>query len=159
MSARRVAGVDVGGTFTDVFVLDEASGACTVAKVPSTPADQSQGFLAGLAAGAGDLASLVTVVHGTTVALNALLTGRIARTAWVTGEGFRDLIEIGRQERPDIYALHPVRPTPLVPRELRFTVDQRSRPTAEGLVELARPTRKALKELKGKIARSGATAG
>ncbi|MDA1267057.1 MAG: hydantoinase/oxoprolinase family protein, partial [Planctomycetota bacterium] len=149
---RTTVGIDTGGTFTDLALL-EASGAVRTAKVPSTPDDPGRAVLAGLEA--LGLGRDVDVVHGTTVALNALLTGRVARAAWVTNAGFRDLIEIGRQERPDIYALHPVRPAPLVPRERRFVVAQRSHPTAG---ELAQPSHKELAELRRSIERSGAEA-
>ena len=101
-------------------------------------------------------------MHGTTVALNALLTGRQARAALVTNRGFRDLLEIGRQDRPDLYALHPVKPAPLVPRELRFEVGQRTWPDPERgpghPLEIERPTREELAALARKIERSGAQA-
>ena len=119
---RTTIGIDTGGTFTDLFLVDGER--TRVAKLPSTPDDPSRAVLAGLelvgGAGPGD-----HVVHGTTVALNALLTGHLARVAFVTGEGFRDLIEIGRQERPAIYELHPAKSPSLVPRDLRFEVPAR----------------------------------
>ncbi|HED66367.1 MAG TPA: hydantoinase/oxoprolinase family protein, partial [Planctomycetes bacterium] len=134
----RAFGIDAGGTFTDFAYLD--GGELRVLKVPSTPHDPSEAVLRGLER-AGGVAARDHVIHGTTVALNALLTGNGARVALVTNEGFRDLIEIGRQERPDIYALVPERAAPLVPRELRFEVPQRSWPAAgarrgEGRLEL-----------------------
>jgi len=120
--------------------------------------------LAGLAELAGSAGALgdCEVVHGSTVALNALLTGRVARAAWVTNEGFRDLIEIGRQARPDIYALHPEKPAPLVPRERRFTVEQRSVPrrsAGHGPVtarEEQRPGAEDLERLARRLVRCGA---
>lgn len=148
-------GVDTGGTFTDLVCVDGDE--VTQAKVPSTPGEPGLAVLHGLAqfggARTGD-----RVIHGTTVALNALLTGRVARTALVVNEGFRDLIEIGRQDRPDIYALHPEKPAPLVPRRLRFEVDQRSWPDPETgeLVSVAEPTRGELKELAARLKKSGA---
>jgi N-methylhydantoinase A len=97
-------------------------------------------------------------VHGTTVALNALLTGRVARVAFVTNEGFADLIEIGRQDRPDIYALHPEKPAPLVPRERRFEVASRAWPALDGrgLETVSTPSQAELARLGRAIARSGA---
>ncbi|MGH7163021.1 MAG: hydantoinase/oxoprolinase N-terminal domain-containing protein, partial [Planctomycetota bacterium] len=92
-------GVDTGGTFTD-FVADGK-----VLKLRSTPGDPARAVLEGLAA--LGLAGRLRVVHGTTVATNALLTGGWARTAFVTTEGIEDLLEIGRQEREGLYALHP----------------------------------------------------
>ncbi len=154
----RTIGVDTGGTFTDLVLADGDE--LSVVKVPSTPRDPADAVVGGLerlhAGGAGD-----TVVHGTTVALNALLTGRVARTALVTGAGFRDLVEIGRQERPDIYALHPIKPEPLVPRSLRFEVAQRSWPDPAGgrateLVEVAAPSADELERLRERVAKSGA---
>ena len=120
-------GVDVGGTFTDLVALD--GGGVVTAKVPSTPRDQSQGVLRALEAiEAGEVAAFA---HGMTVATNALLERRGARTALVTTEGFRDLIELARQDRPALYDLAERRPEPLVPRELRFTVRERMGPHGE----------------------------
>lgn len=129
-SATRF-GVDVGGTFTDVVAL--VDGVMTLAKVRSTVDDQSQGVLAGLDAAAAPLTSRSELAHGMTVATNALLERRGARTALITTDGFRDVIEIGRQNRPDLYDLSLQRPPALVPRELRFTV--RERVSVNGVVE------------------------
>lgn len=157
MGARTI-GIDTGGTFTD---LVEARGdELRVAKLPSTPEDPGRGVLAGLGllggAREGD-----HLVHGTTVALNALLTGSTAPVALVTGKGFADVVEIARQERPDIYALHPQRTPSLVPRERRFEVDERIWPALGGdqagtFVEVARASEAELEELRRRIARSGA---
>ena len=156
-SASRGAlriGVDTGGTFTDLVVLDGETR--RTGKVPSTPDDPARGVLRGLEelnATGGE------IVHGTTVALNALLTGRTARAALVTNEGFRDLIEIGRQERSEIYALHPQKPRALVDRQLRFEIAQRSWPDADGqLVDVAVPEAKALETLARQVADSRAEA-
>ncbi len=124
-------GVDVGGTFTDVVTVGGA-GRVAIAKVPSTPQDQSEGVLAGwdaLARATGEEADAVVVfAHGTTVATNALLERRGGRTALVTTEGFRDVLEIGRQERASLYDLTRHKAPPLVPRDLRFTVRERTGP-------------------------------
>ena len=101
MAPRRI-GIDTGGTFTDVAALSR--GNLSVHKVPSTPADPGRAVLDGLAAARREDEE-VDVVHGTTVGINAVLTGTLARTAFVTNEGFEDLIEIGRQERSDLYDL------------------------------------------------------
>ena len=90
-----------------------------VHKLPSTPSDPSQAVLRGVDAVRRTPAEPVDVVHGTTVGLNAVLTGNLARTAFVTNAGCEDLIEIGRQERADLYALAPHRAVPPVPRGLR----------------------------------------
>ena len=151
----RTFGVDTGGTFTDVVLLD--AGELRVAKLPSTPADPGAAALAGIAA-LGGARPGDSVVHGTTVALNALLTGATARAALVTGAGFADLLAIGRQDRPDIYALHPVLPTPLVPARLCFEVNERTWPDpATGApLQVARPTPAELERLARRLARSGA---
>ena len=120
-------GVDVGGTFTDVVTVD-AAGHVVTAKVPSTPADSSAGVIAGWRALAEPAALVEVFAHGTTVATNALLERRGGRTALVTTEGFRDLIEIGRQNRASLYDLTRHRPPPLVPRGLRFVVRERMGP-------------------------------
>jgi N-methylhydantoinase A len=125
------AGVDVGGTFTDVVALRD--GELQLGKVPSTPRDQSEGVIAGISAAHVDLAGLDAFAHGMTVATNALLERRGARLALVTTHGFRDVIEIGRQARADLYDLTRHRPPPLVPRELRFTVKERMGP--DGVIE------------------------
>lgn len=102
---RLVIGVDVGGTFTDVFVFDEAAGTVTTAKVPSTPDDQSQGFIAGIGGCASTFADIQTVIHGTTVGTNALLERKGARTGIITTEGFRDVLEMRRRDRPTTWGL------------------------------------------------------
>ncbi len=122
-------GVDVGGTFTDLVAL--VDGSVVTAKVPSTPRDQSEGMVRALTEAelaSADVAHVPHFAHGTTVATNALLERRGARTALVTTEGFRDVIEIGRQDRASLYDLTAPHPAPLVPRELRFTVIERMGP-------------------------------
>jgi N-methylhydantoinase A len=122
-------GVDVGGTFTDLVAL--VDGEVVTAKVPSTPADQSEGVMAALEASSLDGAEVGAFAHGMTVGTNALLERRGARAALVTTEGFRDLLEIGRQDRPSLYDLTAPRPPALVPRELRFGVRERNGPEGE----------------------------
>lgn len=120
-------GIDTGGTFTDLVVQDP-DGTERVHKLPTTPENPARAVLEGLRHVLGrDPSSDVTVIHGTTVATNALLERKGSlRTALVTNEGFEDLIEIGRQTRPQIYALQIERPAALVPRELRFGVPTRT---------------------------------
>jgi N-methylhydantoinase A len=122
-------GVDVGGTFTDVVAL--VDGRVLTAKVPSTPGDQSEGVFGGIRASGVAPASITTFAHGMTVATNALLERRGAKTAVVTTEGFRDVLEIARQNRPSLYDLSRDRPPALVPRQLRFTVKERMGPDGE----------------------------
>ncbi|WP_066414361.1 hydantoinase/oxoprolinase family protein [Halorubrum aethiopicum] len=131
MGERRI-GVDVGGTFTDVALA--LNGALVTAKVPTTD-DQSEGVMAGIekaCAEAGiDPESLAEFSHAMTVSVNALLEENGARTALVTTEGFRDVLEIGRQDRPSLYDLDAEKPTPLVPGRRRFEVAERA--TVDGI--------------------------
>src|SRR5256885_1271668 len=126
-----LVGVDVGGTFTDLVLLDEATGAVRVAKVPTTPRNQADGVLAAIAAAGGAPADLAIVVHGTTTATNAVLERKGARTGLITTRGFRDVLELGRRTRPTPYGLKGTFDA-LIPRELRVEVTERV--DAEGLV-------------------------
>ena len=103
-SMSTTIGIDVGGTFTDVVAAD-GDGGVTVAKVPSTRGREADGFEAGVAAVASDLAALSAIVHGTTVATNALLERGGARTGLITTEGFRDVLEMRRRDRPRTWGL------------------------------------------------------
>ncbi len=129
-------GVDIGGTFTDIVLLDEATGQVTVAKVPSLPADPAAALVMAVRRAverAGVSPDAVTLLsHGTTIVTNAVLEGKLPRTALVTTEGFRDVLEIGRHLRPDMYDLFQDKPVPIVPRDLRFEV--RERMTSDGTV-------------------------
>ncbi len=123
-------GVDVGGTFTDAVLAYD--GRLATAKAPSTPEDQSEGVIAAVQAvleQAGRRADDVKAFsHGMTVATNALLEGHGARTALVATEGFTDVVELGRQDRPELYRLCARRPAPLVDPELRFGAPERMTP-------------------------------
>ena len=118
-------GVDVGGTFTDVFVMDEATGAARVAKVPTTRPDQSGGFLDGIGSRVGDLSQVAVVVHGTTAGTNALLERKGARIGVITTQGLRDVLEMRRRDRPHTWGLRGDF-TPVVPRDLRLEVPERT---------------------------------
>ena len=125
-------GVDSGGTFTDICLVDESSGAIRVWKVPSTPDDPSRAIAEGALEGLREEAhvgpaSVGYFGHGTTVATNTLIQHRGARTGLVTTEGFRDLLEIGRQRRPHLYDLQADKPPLLVPRDRRAEVTERLR--------------------------------
>ena len=131
-------GIDVGGTFTDVVVHDPATGGLEAFKLPSTPADHVQAILAALDKVRAGGHRIGPIIHGTTVATNAMLEGKTARTALVTTRGFRDVLEIGRMHRENLYHLHDNgRPRPLVPRYLRFEVTERLDPRGHVLVPLA----------------------
>src|SRR3954451_19559236 len=123
-------GVDVGGTFTDAVLVD--GGRLVTAKAPTTPDDQSIGVLAAVRAARARAARApdgVTVFsHGMTVATNALLEGRGARTVLCATAGFTDVVELGRQARPELYRLCADRPAPLVPPQRRVAVPERMGP-------------------------------
>lgn len=131
MPLKVGVGIDVGGTFTDLVALD--SGNVGTSKVASTPHDQSEGVMRSINAAGLTGEAIDALSHGTTVATNALLERRGAKTALVTTHGFRDVIETGRQVRPSLYDLTQDRPESLVPRELRFTIRERTAP--EGILE------------------------
>ena len=124
MTRTTMVGVDVGGTFTDIFVLNEATGQARVAKVPTTRPDQSGGFLTGIAAAVPDLAGVASVVHGTTAGTNALLERKGARIGVITTAGFRDVLEMRRRDRPRTWGLRGDF-DPVVPRDRRLEVAER----------------------------------
>jgi len=124
VSNYRVA-VDVGGTFTDVFVLDEDTADVNVAKVPSTPRDPMEAIMSGVSAANVDLENVTLFSHGTTVATNALITRRFPPVAMVTTRGFRDVLEIRRGTRDDLWdAYNDVAPA-IIPRRDRLEVTER----------------------------------
>ena len=127
----RIAGIDVGGTFTDLILVDDATGSVRLAKVPTTVDNQAWGVLAALDAAGADPASLDAIVHGTTTTTNAMLERKIATVGLITTRGFRDVLELGRRTRPTPYGLTG-RFVPLIAREFRFEVDERM--DAEGVV-------------------------
>jgi len=126
-------GVDVGGTFTDAVLFDGES--VHTAKLPTTPEDQSLGVIDAIEEvmrrGGVAPAAIESFAHGMTVGTNALLEERGARTALVATKGFADLLEIGRQNRPELYRLCSPKPAPLVAAELRFEADERLGPEGE----------------------------
>src|SRR5471032_1166770 len=129
-------GFDIGGTFTDLVLLDDATGHALRHKTLTTPDDPSEGAYTGLTQLleiAGVAASQVhTITHGTTLAINALLERRGAKTAFVTTQGFRDVLIMGREYRYDIYDLNGSPATPLLPRSQAFELNERV--TARGEV-------------------------
>jgi N-methylhydantoinase A len=116
---------DIGGTFTDLVAVDEDSGAIAVGKALTTPADLPSGVLDAVGSAGVSLADVSELVHGTTVVINALTERKGARTALVTTRGFRDVLEIARGNRPDMYNLVSRKPPPFVPRRHRFEVGER----------------------------------
>ena len=134
MSASKsnwVVGIDVGGTFTDLIMLNTADAKVRLAKVPTTTDNQAYGVLAALAAAGAILPELQVIVHGTTTTTNAILERKIAKVGLITTRGFRDSLELGRRTRPKPYGLTGSF-VPLVPRELRLEVPERM--DAEGEV-------------------------
>ena len=140
MSQRYVVGVDIGGTFTDLMIVDEATGTFALGKLLTTPDDPSRAVEAvltqtlaerGIAAG-----EIRQIVHGTTLVTNALIERKGAATALLTTQGFRDSLAIGRENRYELYDLMLENPEPLVPRNLRFDVPQRTLADGTALVPL-----------------------
>jgi N-methylhydantoinase A len=128
--------VDIGGTFTDLAAVDRRNGLLILAKVDTTPTRLQRGVLSALERSEILPADVGVFVHGSTVVINAITERRGARTALVTTEGFRDVLEIGRANRPDLYNLSYRKPRPFVPRRLRFEVRERMTHTGDVLVPL-----------------------
>ena len=122
--AGLIAGVDVGGTFTDLMILDPETGGMLMAKVPTTLPNQADGVLAAFDAAGVDLADLDLIVHGTTTTTNAVLTRNLCRTGLITTMGFRDVLELGRRTRPQAYGMTG-QFRPVIPRDLRLEVPER----------------------------------
>ena len=124
-----ILGVDVGGTFTDLALFEGDTGGLTLTKVPSTPADPSQGVINGIQqlVEENDIKpkSITFLIHGTTVATNAVLEGKGMPTALLATEGFGDILDIVRQDRPQLYDWRAMRPAPMVPRSQRWEVAER----------------------------------
>ncbi|MEW6107522.1 MAG: hydantoinase/oxoprolinase family protein, partial [Bacillota bacterium] len=137
--AVRVA-ADVGGTFTDLYAVDDERGLRWAAKVPSTPEDPSLGIVRGLSRvlelSGLQPAQVSHFIHGTTVATNTVIQRKGAKTALLTTRGFRDVLEIGRQKRPHLYDISRDKVKPLVTRDLRFEVTERVLASGEVAVPL-----------------------
>jgi N-methylhydantoinase A len=133
MSGKTLIGIDVGGTFTDLFLFDGATGRFKTAKMPSQRGDEAQGFLEGLGA-LGRVADFGAIVHGTTVGTNALLERKGARVGLLTTRGFRDVLEMRRRDRPHTWGLTGDF-IPVVDRDLRIEVTERT--LADGTVRAA----------------------
>jgi N-methylhydantoinase A len=158
MGSIRI-GVDIGGTFTDITVLDEASRKITIAKVPSRKGDPAAALVDSVERGIKlanvDANDVSMLVHGSTIVTNAILENKLPKTALVTTGGFRDLLEIGRHFRPDMYDLQQDKPVPIVPRERCFTIPERT--AADGTV-LLEPKTEDLDRLVEEVRQSGAVA-
>ena len=119
-----VAGIDIGGTFTDLILVDGRDGKVRVAKTPTTVDNQAHGVMSALAATGFPVEAIDLIVHGTTTTTNAVLERRLARTGMITTRGFRDIIELGRRTRPQPYGMTGVF-VPVIPRNLRLEVSER----------------------------------
>lgn len=128
---------DIGGTFTDLAFLDERTGEVGVTKAPTTPAHFAEGVVATLRKAGIDVGQASFFVHGSTVVINALTERKGAKTALITTQGFRDVLEIGRANRPDLYNLYYVKPKPFVPRYLRLEARGRMNHRGEELEPLS----------------------
>ena len=135
MAATNLIGVDVGGTFTDLILMDEATGQVRIAKVPTTVRNQAEGVLAALREVGIAPAAIKALVHGTTTATNALLERKGAVVGLITTGGFRDVLELGRRTRPTPYGLKGTF-EPLIPRDLRLEVPERMDAEGEVVVPL-----------------------
>jgi len=152
--SKTVVGVDVGGTFTDVFFLNEADGKCDVAKVPTTLDDQSRGIREGIAQRIPDPSEVSTIVHGTTTGTNALLERKGAKAGLITTRGFRDVLEMRRRDRPQTWGLWG-QFDPIIARDMRLEVDERV--LADGTIHTPTDTeqvKEAVRELVEKGAES-----
>ena len=127
--AKLRAGIDIGGTFTDMLLFDESTGAFTIGKTLTTPGEPSDGVMNTIrevnALTSTVPSDIAQIVHGTTLVTNALIERKGARTALITTKGFRDALEIAREHRYDLYDLMIELPEPLAPRDLRFEIDER----------------------------------
>ncbi|MGC4024708.1 MAG: hydantoinase/oxoprolinase family protein [Mesorhizobium sp.] len=119
-----VAGIDVGGTFTDLLLIDGRNGQVRLAKTPTTVENQAHGVVAALNQTGFDISEIDLIVHGTTTTTNAVLERRLAKTGLITTRGFRDVLELGRRTRPQAYGMTGTF-TPIIPRNLRLEVTER----------------------------------
>jgi len=156
MTSRRFRlAVDIGGTFTDLVAVDTATGQVARAKAGTTPSQMERGVLTAFGQSGVSAREVATFIHGTTVVINTLTERRGVSTALVTTRGFRDVLEIGRANRPDLYNLAYRKPVPFVPRRLRFEIGERM--SYRG--EVIQPLREAdVIELAGRLMREGVAA-
>ena len=134
MAKRFSVGVDVGGTFTDIFVLDNQSGTAQVVKTPSTLQDQSRGLVDGISQALPEFSEILNIIHGTTTGTNALLERKGAKAGIITTAGFRDVLEMRRRDRPTTWGLWG-QFEPVIPRNRRLEVTERT--LADGTVRQA----------------------
>ena len=126
----KLLGIDVGGTFTDLFLLDERTGEVKISKASTTPGNQAAGLFDAMDAIGVTAAEVDLLIHGTTIVTNALIERKGARCGMITTRGFRDVLELGRRDRPHLYGMTGLQ-DPLIPRWLRLEVPERMGPTGE----------------------------
>ncbi|MBT6313558.1 MAG: hydantoinase/oxoprolinase family protein [Alphaproteobacteria bacterium] len=132
----QIIGIDVGGTFTDLVLLDTETGTVRLAKAATTPGNQAFGVLHALTEGNADLPTIDLIVHGTTTTTNAVLERKLSKTGLITTAGFRDVLELGRRTRPNPYGMKG-QFRPLIPRDLRLEVQERMDAAGEVVTPLA----------------------
>ncbi|MGZ0189209.1 MAG: hydantoinase/oxoprolinase N-terminal domain-containing protein, partial [Alphaproteobacteria bacterium] len=120
----EIIGIDVGGTYTDMVLIDPATGDVRLAKAPTTPENQAFGVLAALREGEANLPAADLIIHGTTTTTNAVLERKLSRAGLITTAGFRDVLELGRRTRPQAYGMKG-QFQPIIPRDLRLEVPER----------------------------------
>ena len=137
-TSRRIAGIDIGGTFTDLLLYEDgASGpSLKLAKIPTTVANQAEGVLAAIAATGVSPADIDLLIHGTTATTNAVLERKVAKVGLITTRGFRDVLELGRRTRPKPYGMTGTF-EPLISREVRLEVTERMNALGEVVTALA----------------------
>ncbi|MEM4055965.1 MAG: hydantoinase/oxoprolinase N-terminal domain-containing protein, partial [Thermoplasmatales archaeon] len=123
MSSKYYVGIDIGGTFTDIVIFDSETKDIQILKLPSTPDSPEKAVINAIKSINIDPGKIILITHASTIATNALLTKTgLPRTGLITNRGLRDIIEIARQRRSEIYNLHFSRPAPLVKRKYRYTI-------------------------------------
>ena len=118
-------GIDIGGTFTDLYSFDSENGSATTCKVPTTKEDYTVGVLKAIAQSQIQLRSITDIIHGSTIATNAVIERKLPIVPFITTKGFRDIIEIGRYHRQDLYDPYQTKPLPLTSRRYRYEVNER----------------------------------
>ena len=118
-------GVDIGGTFTDLYFFDSGKNRMVTAKTPSTPKDYTKGVINVIHQAQIDLGEVKDIIHGSTIATNAVIERKLPITPFITTKGFRDIIEVGRYHREKLYDPYQTKPEPLVKRRYRYEITER----------------------------------
>ena len=132
----KIIGIDVGGTFTDFIIYETELKEINISKIPTSSTDPCLSIIEGIKSSVGDLKGIGDIRHGTTIGVNAVIERKGSSTALITTKGFRDILEIGRQKRPELYNLRTIKKDPLIPRNLRLVVEERIRADGEIITRL-----------------------